>query len=115
MKNFSKVIAVLLWVAIAVIIFTTTLNSCKASKEVVTDIIYHRDTIPIVDYRIQDSLSTVLQLTRDTLKRYRDSIEYEDYINARRIEKVKYYINICEKNSKQKKYFYGWIKRAVSE
>lgn len=43
------------------------------------------------------------------------TIPYDDYMNARRMEKVKYYISICEKNSNNKKFFYGWIKRTMSE
>lgn len=42
-------------------------------------------------------------------------IPYEDYMNARRAEKIKYYISICEKNSNNKKFFFGWIKRTMSE
>lgn len=80
------------------------------------------DTIYIVDEFRVDSLKTVLLLTqdslciaRDSMIFYRDTILYENYINARRVEKVKYYISICEKNSANKKFFFGWIKRAVSE
>lgn len=43
------------------------------------------------------------------------TIPYDDYINARRAEKIRYYINICERNSNNKKFFFGWIKRAMSE
>jgi hypothetical protein len=117
MKNFSRIMAVLLWLIIMFIIIQPLLNSCKTSDVASVDTVYFykHDTIQVVDNKIRDSLVSVLQKTKDSLKRCRDSIEYEDYINARRIEKVKYYINICEKNSKNKKYFYGWIKRAVSE
>lgn len=117
MKKSQKFIAIILWLIVGFIIISPLLNSCRTSSGVTIDTIYviKQDTISVIDYKLQDSLVDVLRLTRDSLKRYRDSIEYEDYINARRIEKVKYYINICEKNSKQKKYFYGWIKRAVSE
>lgn len=43
------------------------------------------------------------------------TIPYNDYMNARRMEKIKHYISICEKNSNNKKFFYGWIKRTMSE
>ena len=43
------------------------------------------------------------------------TIPYEDYMNARRMEKIKYYISITEKNSNNKQFFYGWIKRTMSE
>ena len=44
-----------------------------------------------------------------------NTIPYEDYMNTRRIEKIKYYISITEKNSKNKQFFYSWIKRTMSE
>ena len=43
------------------------------------------------------------------------TIPFDDYMNARRIEKIKYYISITEKNSNNKQFFYGWIKRTMSE
>lgn len=60
---------------------------------------------------VQDSL----KIAKDSMIYYRDTIEYQNYINARRIEKIKYYINICDKRSANKKYFFGWIKRTMSE
>lgn len=80
------------------------------------------DTIVVIDSSAVDSLLKELKITHDSLKIvkdsmtfYRDSMLYENYINARRIEKIKYYINICDKKSTNKKYFFGWIKRAVSD
>lgn len=80
------------------------------------------DTVIIVDNKKVDSLLNVLRLYEDSLScfkdsvsYYRDSIRYEDYINGRRIEKIKYYISVCEKNTNNKKYFFGWIRRAVSD
>lgn len=43
------------------------------------------------------------------------TIPFDDYMNARRIEKIKYYISITEKNSNNKQFFYGWIKRTMSK
>lgn len=60
---------------------------------------------------IQDSL----KITKDSMAYYRDTMEYQNYINARRIEKIKYYISICDRRSTNKKYFFGWIKRTMSE
>lgn len=62
-----------------------------------------------------DSLVKALKQAQDSTKFYRDSVYYQNYINSRRIEKIKYYINICNKNTKNKKYFFGWIKRTMTE
>lgn len=82
------------------------------------------DTVKIYvsDSEYNDSLSNELKNVQDSLKvikdsmvYYRDTIEYQNYINARRIEKIEYYINICDRRSVNKKYFFGWIKRTMSE
>lgn len=73
------------------------------------------DTLIIEHLERIDSLLNQLQRSQDSIRFYRDSVEYKNYINARRIEKIKYYINICNKNTKNKKYFFGWIKRTISE
>lgn len=108
------------------LLFLLLINSCRCAGG-----FYHNnenhplapaDTIIIVDNSMVDSLLGVLRVyedsvcsLKDSLVYYRDSIRYEDYINGRRIEKIKYYISICEKNTNNKKYFFGWIRRAVSD
>lgn len=69
-----------------------TLNE-ERIKELEADVAYWK--------RIADSVNTV--------------IPYNEYMNARKIEKIKYYISITERNPKNKQFFYGWIKRTMSE
>lgn len=69
----------------------------------------------IVDTHVADSIGKCLIQAQDSIKFYRDSIRYEDYINARRIEKIRYYISICEKKPTNKKFFFGWIRRTMTE
>lgn len=76
---------------------------------------YRVDTVFIVDSAALIGYQDSIRILKDSVKYYRDSVEYENYINARRIEKIKYYINICEKKTTNKKYFFGWIRRAVTE
>ena len=73
------------------------------------------DTVFVDRINELDSLVRALKQAQDSTKFYRDSVYYQNYINSRRIEKIKYYIKICEKNTKNKKYFFGWIKRAITE
>lgn len=42
-----------------------------------------------------------------------DSLKLELFLNKYRIEKVRYYLNICLKNPSQDKFLKGWIKRAL--
>jgi hypothetical protein len=94
-------------------------NKNNINRVVDTLIVIKYDTITIVDYQFDnqkvDSLAKQLKTTQDSLTFYRDSISYDDYMNARRIEKIKYYIKICENNSKNKQFFFGWIKRTMTE
>lgn len=73
------------------------------------------DTVLVDRVNELDSLVKALKQAQDSTKFYRDSVYYQNYINSRRIEKIKYYINICNKNTKNKKYFFGWIKRTMTE
>lgn len=74
------------------------------------------DSSEIISLRAQlETANQQISLLQDSVKFYRDSTEYENYINARRIEKIKYYIKITENRSANKKYFFGWIKRTMSE
>ena len=93
------------------------INADKNTDEQVLDtiVVIKYDTITIVDTTKLDSLAKCLKSTQDSLVFYRDSIRYDDYMNARRIEKIKYYIKICENNSKNKQFFFGWIRRTMTE
>lgn len=73
------------------------------------------DTVFVVDTAKIDSLAKRLKTIQDSLVFYRDSIRYNDYINARRIEKINYYIKICKNNPKNKQFFFGWIRRTMTE
>lgn len=61
-----------------------------------------------VDYyrHLCDSLSTRI--------RYSGYDAYADYANARKIEKIKYYIQITEKNPNNQNFFFGWVKRTMA-
>lgn len=93
------------------------INVDKNTNEQVLDtiVVIKYDTITIVDTIKLDSLAKCLKSTQDSLVFYRDSIRYDNYINARRIEKIKYYIKICENNNKNKQFFFGWIRRTMTE
>lgn len=125
-KNFVTWICII--VLFCSILFNFVLFSCnrkclaklERNRETITDTLFitYIDTIKLEIYNdsIRD-LKFDLQSARDSIRFYRDKIDisYDCYNNARRVEKSKYYISICEKNESQKKYFFGWIKRTMSE
>lgn len=73
------------------------------------EVVYVTDTILILE------LKDEIKILRDSLERVTNEITYENYINARRIEKIKYYINITERNPTNQKFFFGWVRRTMSE
>lgn len=99
------------------IIMLLVFGSCGVKSPSSPDIPPKADSVIVVieDTTRIESLQEELKMVRDSLQFYRDSIPYETYINARRIEKIKYYIAICDKTATNKKYFFGWIKRTMSE
>ena len=75
----------------------------------VPEIVYVTDSTKVME------LETRILMLEDSLQFYRDSVPYETYINARRIEKIKYYIRITENKPSNQKFFYGWIRRTMDE
>lgn len=123
MKKFGNYLAFVPLFLMAIFMSIGCVVSCGATKNssdnVKPDTMFvateKHDTLIIEHLERIDSLLNQLQKSQDSIRFYRDSVEYKNYINARRIEKIKYYINICNKNTKNKKYFFGWIKRTMSE
>lgn len=116
-----------LFLCLAIIIMIAGCSfSCSSSKDSVEggnavkpDTVFVKvektDTVLIDRVNELDSLVKALKQAQDSTKFYRDSVYYINYINSRRIEKIKYYIKICDKNTKNKKYLFGWIKRTITE
>jgi hypothetical protein len=75
----------------------------------VPEIVYVTDSTKIME------LEDKIIMLETSLQFYRDSVPYETYINARRIEKIKYYIRITENKPSNQKFFYGWIRRTMDE
>lgn len=73
---------------------------------------------PVVDYVCIEKVKQ-LECTVDYYRKLCDSlsttIRYEDYSNARKIEKIKYYIKCVEKTPSNNEFFFGWIKRTISD
>ena len=47
------------------------------------------------------------------LKTINDSLYTKLLLSNYKVEKVKYYLGICDRNPSQKKFLFGWMKRAV--
>lgn len=116
-----------LFLCLAIIIMIAGCSfSCSSSKDSIktknkekSDTVFvevtKTDTVLVDRVNELDSLVRALKQAQDSTKFYRDSVYYRNYINSRRVEKINYYIKICEKNTKNKKYFFGWIKRTMTE
>lgn len=87
-------------------------NKIKENTSLIQDSLVNKiysDSIEIF------KLKQEVKFWKDSVETLDSTINYEDYINARRIEKIKYYIKICENRPTNKKYFFGWIKRTITE
>ena len=101
-------------------LLTALMISCKSSvQKTVEPVIQVPDTVyvevPVINQERIKELESDVQFWKHKVDSLNTTIPYEDYMNARRMEKVKYYISICEKKPSNKKFFYGWIKRTMSE
>ena len=73
--------------------------------------------------QLKDSLSILnadyfvkmdsIHILKDSIKRIKSSITSGEFDAKFRIARIKKYVAICDYNSSQKKFFFGWIKRAV--
>lgn len=93
---------------IAFILLATIIFSCKQS---VPTEIYHTDTVFIPKY-IDTCIVKNIPIPNN-LKSINDSLTTQLFLAKYRIERVKYYLNICLKNPSQDKFLKGWIRRAV--
>lgn len=57
------------------------------------------------DYQCQDSLRF--------FHKQNDSLRTQLFLVNYKVEKIKFYLNLCTKNSSQDKFLKGWIRRAV--
>jgi len=60
-----------------------------------------------------DSLLDVLKNTTRKLIKTNDSLRSKLFLANYKVEKVKYYLAICTRNPSQKKFLFGWMRRAV--
>jgi hypothetical protein len=73
-----------------------------------------RDTIKLKEDSIHNYIN-LIKIYKDSIRYYKDSVKYENYSNSVKILKIKYYIKITKKHPKNKKYFWGWVNRTISE
>lgn len=71
---------------------------------------------PVIEYvyrtdstDVSDSLYAELSRYKSAYSVLRDSLIVQNY----KINRVKFYLNICMKNPKQDKFLKGWVRRAV--
>ncbi len=85
-------------------------------KQVVfNDTIY--DTVYVYADNIQllNEYKSAAAYWQDSVHVLNSTITLDDYENARKMEKIRYYISITERNPKNKTFFFGWIKRTMTD
>lgn len=66
--------------------------------------------------KVKDSIIVVANVEKsraDSLKKLSDSLYFKLLVANDKIARIKRYVKICDKNPSQKKFFFGWISRAV--
>lgn len=94
------------------------LVSCSTAKIVEVPVpvpVYDTVYIDTTNHDRVAELEADIRFWRDSVYTINTTIPVDVYFNARKIEKIKYYISITERNPNNKKFFYGWIKRTMSE
>ncbi len=98
-------------IILSILILTTCKtvdNECRAENEILkTELSLLRDSINAITM-IPDTvfITKVDTITVDTESGYKAKLQ---------VERIKHYVNISEARPVNKKYFYGWVKRTVSE
>ncbi len=98
-------------IILAILILTTCKtvdNECRAENEILkTELSLLRDSINGIKM-IPDTvfITKVDTVTVDTESGYKAKLQ---------VERIKHYVNISEARPVNKKYFFGWVKRTVSE
>jgi len=94
--------------------FLIIFSSCNCrSQDKCKNIPLKKDTIFVQNFDTIQKLNNQIQFWKLKYDSLNNNILYENYMNSRKIEKIKYYITICNKNSKNKKFFFGWVKRTI--
>ncbi len=112
-KNFLFILLVIS------ILSCSGLNSKGSAVHSDTVFVQKTDTIILQDdlNRLKND-STLLSQENLRLKKiirvYQDSVDERIFMNERRIEKIRYYVRITERNPKNKRFLLGWIKRTLS-
>lgn len=58
-------------------------------------------------------LKEQLRRTQDSLNAFKNSMSSDEFIAKYKLERIRHYTNIVDKNPKQIKYYKGWIKRVL--
>lgn len=59
------------------------------------------------------ALREILRRTQDSLNAFKNSMSSDEFIAKYKLERIRHYTNIVDKNPKQMKYYKGWIKRVL--
>ncbi len=98
------------------LILVIALASCNSVKTVEIEVpVYDTVYLEIEDVDKVLVLEADVRYWRDSVYHLNSTIPLDVYFNARKIEKIKYYISITENRPANKKFFYGWIKRTMTE
>lgn len=97
-----------------IIIIFLVFVACRQAPETIgyikPDTVVVQDSIKIELLEGQISLLQEKNITHQILN---DSLKTKLFISDYKLERVRYYLNICLRNPSQDKFLKGWIRRAI--
>lgn len=93
-----------LFIVFATLVFFGSMGYVKTSDQQVVS-----DTTIVEVIKIDSTM--IYQ--RDSLKLVCDSLKTQLFLNKYKVEKVKFYLNICMRDKTQDKFLKGWVRRAI--
>lgn len=97
-----------------VIITAILVSHCSSSTgEQPIEIVKYVPVNDSVDIKENILLREVLRRTQDSLNALKNNMDADEFVAKYKLERIRHYTNIVDKNPKQMKYYKGWIKRVL--
>lgn len=117
MKTYNWIFLYFIFASCVLVSCLGLIVQCSRSSEIeqksVVDTVYIE--VPVLNEERIKELEADVEYWKNIVDSMNASIPYDYYINCRRVEKIRYYISITEKNPNNKKFFFGWVKRTMSD
>jgi len=100
-----------------IVLFAILAFSCKSDpvkvQTTVRDSVVYRDSLITIQRPDSSMSADSLRVIIAQFKRENDSLKTALFIAQYKVNRVRYYLNICLRNPSQDKWLKGWVLRAI--